>query len=323
VPKVTSAGGADPGHAPEIEQLDRVWPWPEYPAFPQNADLSEALFAAQLAERAAQRRGEAERLKLHRDTENEYFKNLHSSLREVAKGKAERAQSLADFVQKSAGAVVALYTGLLALAFTAGDNPLPARGMIPALFLGGAYLLSTAYAAFLLSPGTMSYRPGRTPRENVIRQTGFFIRWVHAASLKRVTLLRGAVVSLGVGIALLPLPFLAVDDTALGAAVQSSPTPTPTATGTPPSASVLPSSPDWPPIPSGLTDESEAELHVILFEAQVREVETLRSKENAAKSLITGFRRTDWIVLFIGVGIVLATLAASAAERSLRNDEAE
>ena len=82
------------------------------------------------------------------DLEVELRKQFHSTIIEVAKGGIERARDSAKYVQTAATAIMAVYTGVLALVFSVTDNPLPLRGAWAAVFLGLAIALATAYLAF-------------------------------------------------------------------------------------------------------------------------------------------------------------------------------
>jgi hypothetical protein len=142
---------------------------------------------------------------------NHLQQSFHENLAEIAKTSLERARSAAELVQKAAGAVVTIYTGLLALVFSVTDNPLPARGTIPALFLGLAIALSTAYVGYLTrAKDTPGPRPHSSARLYQLRRTATFIIWVRQSVLNRAYWLRGSVISLGFGVLFLPLPFLNV-----------------------------------------------------------------------------------------------------------------
>ena len=66
----------------------------------------------------------------------EVAQGREQALLDVAKGTLDRARANADLVQKASAALVPLYTGALALAFSVGDHPLPLRGLIPTILLG-------------------------------------------------------------------------------------------------------------------------------------------------------------------------------------------
>ena len=107
------------------------------------------------------------------------------------------------------------YTALVGLVYGVGEhaNPMPPRGVVPVIFLGIALLLSTVFMSFL-RPGTMITDAGllETGIGGTIAEDRLqtFFAWTFSGVLARAWALRGAVISLGIGTALLPLPFLEV-----------------------------------------------------------------------------------------------------------------
>ena len=173
----------------------------------QEIEHAKALYEAQIALKTAE--VEADRA---------LWKTYYESVFEVAKGSMDRARSSAELVQKAAGAIVTLYTGALALAFSVSDNPLPWRGLIPAFFLGLAIVLSTGFLAYL---------PQEWPEEEVTEKdeasnqkeprvegllgdalAAQFIRWSREAAIQRSSWLRGSVISLAVALFFLPAAFV-------------------------------------------------------------------------------------------------------------------
>lgn len=137
---------------------------------------------------------------------------VHGAYLDVAKTSLERSLKRANFVTAGAGAIATTYTGLLALVFSVSGQqpvPMPATGIGPPLFLGLALVLSVAYAAFL----SESRRSGRHLPTNVSpalqeRRLVIFVGWVTRTTLERAWALRLSILSLGIGVALMPLPFL-------------------------------------------------------------------------------------------------------------------
>lgn len=144
------------------------------------------------------------------DAEHQLHKAYHDNLAEVAKGSIERAQKGAEFLEKAALSIAAIYTGLLGLVFSVTDRPLPRRGVYPAIFFGLAVASAAAYLAFLRKADTVSGRKGgstlRTTQEN---RTFFFVDWVMAGVFNKRYALRVGVLALMFGVAFLPAPFVA------------------------------------------------------------------------------------------------------------------
>jgi hypothetical protein len=144
--------------------------------------------------------------------ENALRAAVHGAYLDVAKAAAERSLQRATFVTGAAGTMATIYSGLLALVYSVskeGTSPLPAYGMYPAVFLGISLVLSTAYIAYI----TRSFRAGRHLRNGLgpglqEERLATFLDWAISSSYRRAGALRTAVVSLGIGVALTPLPFL-------------------------------------------------------------------------------------------------------------------
>jgi hypothetical protein len=142
---------------------------------------------------------------------------IQSAYLDVAKGAVDRALKRAEFLSAAAIAIGTTYTGLLALVYSVGDNqpnPLPASGIGPALFLGVAFVLSTFYVAYVQAGfSNGSPLPAALSVELQEERLLFFMRWVRNSSFRRAWALRTAVASLGIGVVLIPLPFLQFDET--------------------------------------------------------------------------------------------------------------
>jgi len=148
---------------------------------------------------------------------NQYatFQEVYKGYVEVAKGQIDRSLQRADFVQKVAAAIGTVYTGIIALSFAVAKDakdvvtPLPVTGMGPAIFLGLSLVLASVYVAYLGKPGGVKPEPpGGTLRADQVSQRNTFILWNSASVLKNRHFLEASVVSLGIGIASLPLPYL-------------------------------------------------------------------------------------------------------------------
>ena len=138
---------------------------------------------------------------------------IHAAYIEVGKGKLERSFRRADFITGICGAVGTTYTGLLALVYSVSSksaHPLPPRGIAPAIYLAAALFFSAVNIGFIRASGKGGLHPLReaTTWEEQEERLGDFLRWIDRGAMSRSWALRCAVVSLGAGVALLPLPFL-------------------------------------------------------------------------------------------------------------------
>jgi hypothetical protein len=128
---------------------------------------------------------------------------------EFFKGSVERARSGAEFVEKAAASVATVYAGVLGVAFSVSDNPLPLRGLIPAVFL----CLAIAGAAYYLAYPSVSLLSMETPDDDntsLEEWTNAFTKLVMAVTTRRGWAIRAGIVSLAFGVLFLPAPFLKV-----------------------------------------------------------------------------------------------------------------
>lgn len=80
---------------------------------------------------------------------NTRAQDLNSAYLDVAKEQIGRSQARATFVAQAAAAIGTVYTAILGLAFGfihGSERPVPATGIIPAIFIGLALVLAGAYA---------------------------------------------------------------------------------------------------------------------------------------------------------------------------------
>jgi hypothetical protein len=133
----------------------------------------------------------------------------------VAQGSLDRANTRVNVLTTAIAAVTTLYTGLLALVYAAEPGKgqhLAATGIIPAIFLGCALLLVTVYAAMFKSTITQNSLIATSIGGNVASQRLIdFITWCTATVTARIWALHAGIVSFGVAIATLPLPFSKID----------------------------------------------------------------------------------------------------------------
>ncbi|MEX2546922.1 MAG: hypothetical protein WD830_03940 [Chloroflexota bacterium] len=282
------------GSKPEEPKKAPVIPpgWPEYPDSDGSAEYGKALYDAQLELAKARVGRNDEVYKLALETENELFKSLQEQIRTIGATRVARRDTIAESVQKASAAVVTLYTGLLGFVFAVGGTALPARALIPALFLGGSVALSTAYVAFVVDPRKIRFDMTSMPRPNVWANTTSFIVWASQALQRDRLLIRCAVVSLAIGLAFLPAPFVSVSQTA-------------------DASNVVPAA--WPSVPPAQS-EAEAALAAIVLQAQVDEVAQQRADQlkpgapDAAPSDAIAFSLAGWAVLISLVILIGASI---------------
>jgi hypothetical protein len=226
--------------------------WPQYPSAGAQDDLAKILYQAQVDLAKAENQRDALLVDKDWDAENELYKEFHVAIRSTAQTLAGAKQSNAELVQKAAATVITIYTGVLGLVFAVSSNALPLRGLVPAIFIGLAVALSTAYVAYLTSATVTNIQATDAARPSILAHTNAFVDWINERLDARAPLLRAAVLSLGVGLLLLPAPFIDVRDHAVSG----------------------PALPDWPSYPP--VTAANADLAKVLYQAQVTEAATRR-----------------------------------------------
>lgn len=165
----------------------------------------EAQIAADAAEAAANVAKET----VDRAFYNGVMTHIYTSYVEAAKAGIDRAKARGELVQTAAAAVATLYTAVLALSYAADAQRLPIRGVIPAIFLGLAIVLSIAYVSFVTKPGEADTFEGQGNLRGALdQQRNLFILWCRDIELRRRGLLQLSVIALAGGVVFLPLPFL-------------------------------------------------------------------------------------------------------------------
>ena len=308
---------------PFAEFERRLPPVPDVTA--DNKEIVAARYKALLDRYVAEVARDEDQVKRERENKSALFKAFHETLREIAKGRAGQRTALGELVQKASAAIVTLYTGVLAVAFTAADNPLPLRGIYAAVFLGAAVALSTGYVAFLTQPRrTRIQQPARSSaRARVLAQTQTLVDWVSSGILERAAFLRSSVLALALGLAFLPAPFVTWDGSsgsgsgANGEEPRASPSPEPSPMASPTEVALLPT---WPPAPN--TPEERA----LLFQAQLAEISRLRLENHSAQEAdetedpSPDDRRAEWIfgalfvVALLGLGGFFAIDSGKASQ---------
>lgn len=217
---------------------------------------------------------------------------FQKAMLEVAKGGVDRSRANAETVQKAAGAIGTIYTGILGVAFSVSSRPLPTRGVLPALFLGVAVAASTAYLAYV-SSGEDTEQVGLDTEasgvEGQMSRLVFLLTWIRASVRKRAWMLRSSVVALALGVVLLPVSFIGAVDHATG----------------------VPTSPAWPSPDTALTGD----LQKIKYQAQVDEVAALRTSQasGADDTSLTVILALTGLALVV-VGGVLPSAGSAAVK---------
>ena len=284
-PAGSGPAGSPGAGSPSAGDDDPDWAgWPTYDA--QDTAAAKAVFEGKVAARGKRIEAAIARAQANRAADLAHNAAVQQALIEVARGGLDRARSNAETVQKAAGTIGTLYTGILAVAFSVTSRPLPVRGVLPALFLGLAVAASTAYLAYLSrrdEASTTSFRAGEAGLAGQLTRLEFLIRWVRGAVRERAWLLRSSVVALALGVVLLPVPFVDTGGRAAAA----------------------PTGPAWPAPPTGL----DAELQKIRYQAEVSEVARLRAAR-AEDPDDVGF------TVVVGlVGLALVALGGAVSKR--------
>lgn len=273
---------------------DAIEPWPYRPAdahgWPPASDhaaaptFADELAKAQLGVRQKRTDQEIARAAALQAHELALEQAYHTAVLEVAKGSIDRSRAAAETVQKASAAIVTLYTGVLALAFSVSEHPLPARALIPAVLLGLAVVLSTGFLAYLPDGDEEGERRAMAG-ESTLGDTlsAAFVRWTRTAARQRAGMLRAGVVALLFAVALIPAPFLTLDRTEEPAAAVAWPDPA--------------------ALPAG-----DLELQKILYTAQV-------AAASEAEPIADGGDDTAW---WLALGVALACVLVAGVGPSLR-----
>jgi hypothetical protein len=267
--------------------------WPE----PGGGSAQELeLLKAKLAWLSERAKEQGLRAQAEVANELELYKEFHKALVEGARSAIDRSRTAAETVQKAAAGILALYTAVLGVSFSVAENPLPSRGVLPALFLGAAVAGSTAYLAYLSKPRGV---PGPTPQSSfraaAMARTRTFLQWAGAPVSRRSYWLRASVIALGVSLMFIPAPFISgslpyVDrlwwnedktESAVAAAKQ-----------------------DWPDVPTEATGQN-LELWKIRYAAEVKEAAAAREKFKAPGQPSYA-NQTWWLASILGVVAVFA-----------------
>lgn len=135
---------------------------------------------------------------------------FYATIADVAKDSRTRSLEGAKYIQIAAGAIGTLYTGALALTFSATDAPLPIRGLLTPTFLGLSIVLSAVYLGFISANSSKLSGPAPSiSLEHAAElRANYLVKWVNRSVRRRAWAMRSAVLALGFGLAFLPAPFV-------------------------------------------------------------------------------------------------------------------
>jgi hypothetical protein len=207
LPEKVPASAADYEKLRYTQQLDA---WLE--EWKQQAASDAARIALEASRADARTARDAARADADRAAEVASLKSVQDAYVAVTQSSLDRALTRVNVVTASITAVTTIYTGLLALVYAAKSGEgrvLTGVAIIPALFLGLALFLVTVYAAMFkrtMSAGTLlpTGIGGQVAEIRLIT----FMRWCFAGVLARSWALHAGIVSLGIGVATLPVPFV-------------------------------------------------------------------------------------------------------------------
>ena len=256
---------------PFVDSDDDWWPTD---AVGDETEFKKQLDLAKLEVRKKRTDQEIALNKADADADIAIEEKFYESVFDVAKGSIDRARASADFVQKAAGAIATIYAAVLGVAFSVSDRPLPARGVIPAVFLGIAIICATYFIAWLPEPTAQTEEEDAHEEEPLREQlANQFVLWTKQAALDRRKWLRASVVALAAGVLFLPAPFLSFGTARNTASATTA----------------------WPQ-PRDAAPGGNIELRKILYQAQVS-----RAAETKPQA-VSG--RRDW-VWWVAAGVVL------------------
>ena len=210
---VTSSEDATPGDFAKLRYSQDLEAWLEKWKQEVSHTVTEAALEASRADTS--KALEASRENADRAAEVALVKSLHDAYVAVIKSSVDRSLTRTNIATASIGAVTTIYTGLLALVYAAkpgGGKPLTVAAIIPALFLGLALFLVTIYAAMIRASSSErgALLPSGVGDPLVEYRLNTFMEWCFASVTARTWALHSGIVSLGWGIACLPVPFVSL-----------------------------------------------------------------------------------------------------------------
>lgn len=174
-----------------------------------------AAKAHEAAEAAALTALNAAQAATDRANEAALLKSVHDAYIATAQSSLDRAMTRVNYVTGAIAAVTTIYTGLLGLVYSAATNaktPLRTIALIPPVFLGLALLLVTIWAAMFKKAYTarVSFLATNVGGPVMPDRVRIFMWWCANITTARLWALHAGIVSFGLGVATLPLPFLKI-----------------------------------------------------------------------------------------------------------------
>src|SRR6185437_2340703 len=163
--------------------------WPQYEGGTTDAALQKErlkqILAAEI-ELEKNRRTDAAKPPSS-EIEDHVTEKLVEQMLATSAASIDRARKGAEFVQTASAGLGVLYTGVLTFMFSAADNPLPLRGIIPTFFFAAAVVGATFYLSFLTDPSTID-EPNivGTPTQRALIMANFLTRWTRNVTRNRV-----------------------------------------------------------------------------------------------------------------------------------------
>lgn len=195
-------------------------PWPDL-THPPDKEQKEALYNAKLGVVTSRVANLAEQEKAAWASHEAQLQAILNAYLDVAKGQIDRATGRAEFIEKAAGTIATLYTGILAFTYNADltkGKAFPAVGIAPTIFLGLSIVFAMFYLAYIKQPRPFqnAATSGLLP-EQLLNDRNDFIGWTTSSVLERAPWLQTSVISLGLGVLFLPIVYItpALSETAL------------------------------------------------------------------------------------------------------------
>lgn len=283
-------------HGAAVSDWNPEWPDPDPRTISADGkadDYALEKYKSMLAHQAKLADAHLAVAEARRELDDSRATTFWTNLTTIAAGVVERSRANADIVQKASAAVATLYTGALGLVFTASDHPLPVRGILPVLFLGLAVVLATYYLAYqspTIGPASTVDTDRPTADAEAAARFNTIVTYTHNLVTPRVMALRCSVVALAVGLAFLPLAFLAPPSFAVAAA--------PANTGTKTGDTELI---DWPSaegLPPG-------RLGAIRYQAEVDETAALRKAQREDEQAPAAENDLGYTLALLVLGLLL------------------
>ena len=222
---------------------------------------------------------------------------FYEKLYDLSASTVDRSRAAAEVVQKSAAAIVTVYSGILAVVFTVTGNPFPLRGLLTPTFIGISIACSAAYSGFVGSGDKFTFVAPLDRSLVSQRELRGFIRYslfsdiATNLSMRRIWLLHTSVAALAVGVIFIVAPFIDLRPE-----------------GNPDGARSLEAGRNLSAGPSPPPSAASNETGRILYQKQVEEVAEVRKKE-----LRRSANRNDaGVTIGLGVAGLLLVTAVGA-----------